>query len=1103
MDTAIGGGTAAPAPPAGTTATIKLRPPGAPAPLLPRPRLRAILDDVHRRRLTSVVAGAGFGKSTLLAAWATDVNCAWYTASSDDVSLATFARGVADALRLRVPALPVDAANAVKAGAGPGSGEDDAGRGRGFAAVICEILQSELRRDLVLVLDDVHEIAASAGAIHAIEALCRQAPERLHLVIASRDELPFPVERLRGQGQVMEITGSQLAFDVDETTTLLMELTGDADPAVAAELHRLTGGWPAAVRLAVEFLRGVPPADMPAALERMRRPGGPLLAYLAAEVFAGEDPRVAELVARVAPLDRFTAELCAALGIEGAVETLRSLARRGLLVELQGREPGWYALGAPVREFALAQLAPSAAETREVRIAAARWFESRHEPEEALRSLSSVEAHETARLLEAYGGTLLSQGAVDAVLDAAGRLPPELRTSGVEQLVGEAHQVRGDWDEALRCFERAAEREAPLPPALAWRMGLLLHLGGRLDEAVTIYDRADESGEPRDVALLLAWRASAHWLRGDADACRVHSARAFEIATRAGDPQALAAAHTVLGMLAALEGDRSGNEAHYLRALDYAQQAGDVLQLVRVRTNRGSRHVEECSYEEALSELDHALRLADLTGFAAFRALALSNRGEALSRLGRFDEAIADLEVSRALYQRLGSRMIAYPLEKLGEVYRIRGDAALARVTYEEALRHAEAAGDVQGLGPTLTGLARTVAADDADEAQRLAERALALGSGMNRAQAVLTAGWVALVRHDAARAADYAVEAASEAGRRRDRASLAESLELRALADPRAGGVGRAAEAETIWRELGNPTGQARAAMVGALLAGDDEAARCAEAALAEVGAKGYRATLALVHPLTGVPPVVVQSLGRFRVLLSGEPVPLGAWQSRKARDLLKILVARRGRPTPREALMEALWPGQSPGPLGNRLSVLLSTVRGVLDPGKRRDQDHFVGADKNAVWLDEANLSVDVEEFLRTADEALRLHRAGGSDAVGRLAAAEADYTGDFLEEDAYEDWALAMREEARATYIAIARALADTAAARGDVDATTRYSLRVLERDPYDEPAHLGLVAALERAGRHGEARRRFRAYCARMDEIGVESAPFPAPQSHPEL
>ncbi|MGH7539945.1 MAG: hypothetical protein ACRELC_02995, partial [Gemmatimonadota bacterium] len=54
---------------------------------------------------------------------------------------------------------------------------------------------------------------------------------------------------------------------------------------------------------------------------------------------------------------------------------------------------------------------------------------------------------------------------------------------------------------------------------------------------------------------------------------------------------------------------------------------------------------------------------------------------------------------------------------------------------------------------------------------------------------------------------------------------------------------------------------------------------------------------------------------------------------------------------------------------------------------------------------------------------------------------------------------------------------------------------FYLRLLERDPYDEPAHLGLVRALEAAGRHGEARRCFRVYCSRMDTIGVESAPFP--------
>jgi DNA-binding SARP family transcriptional activator len=55
--------------------------------------------------------------------------------------------------------------------------------------------------------------------------------------------------------------------------------------------------------------------------------------------------------------------------------------------------------------------------------------------------------------------------------------------------------------------------------------------------------------------------------------------------------------------------------------------------------------------------------------------------------------------------------------------------------------------------------------------------------------------------------------------------------------------------------------------------------------------------------------------------------------------------------------------------------------------------------------------------------------------------------------------------------------------------------RFLLRVLERDAYDEEAHLALVAAFADAGRHGEARRAFRAYRGRMDEIGVEPASFP--------
>ena len=139
---------------------------------------------------------------------------------------------------------------------------------------------------------------------------------------------------------------------------------------------------------------------------------------------------------------------------------------------------------------------------------------------------------------------------------------------------------------------------------------------------------------------------------------------------------------------------------------------------------------------------------------------------------------------------------------------------------------------------------------------------------------------------------------------------------------------------------------------------------------------------------------------------------------------------------------------------------------------------------------------MRLDVEDFLTAAAEGLRLHAEGLADvAAGPLREAEAAYLGDFLEEDAYEDWTQPLREEAADTYVQILRTLAEQAAAAGETDAATRRLLRILERDPYDEAAHLRLVSTLSAAGRHGEAARFFRAYSARMAEVGVEPAPFP--------
>jgi DNA-binding SARP family transcriptional activator len=110
--------------------------------------------------------------------------------------------------------------------------------------------------------------------------------------------------------------------------------------------------------------------------------------------------------------------------------------------------------------------------------------------------------------------------------------------------------------------------------------------------------------------------------------------------------------------------------------------------------------------------------------------------------------------------------------------------------------------------------------------------------------------------------------------------------------------------------------------------------------------------------------------------------------------------------------------------------------------------------------------------------------------------LASAEAMYIGDVLEDDPYVDWHVALREEARAAYLAVAAALADRRIAGNDSDAAIRLLLRLLEREPYDDTSHLRLVALLSRAGRHGEARRRFQYYVDRMRELELEPRSFSA-------
>lgn len=1069
-----------------------VRTPSDGLPQIDRPALAEVLDAAAGQRICVVIGAAGWGKTTAVASWARDRRTAWVRHEDHDGDPNRFVRSVIEALRPHVPSagaeLPALAAMWAH------------GVGATFATVGGWMRRS-VREDVVLVVDDLHALAPGGEVARVVEGLCRHAPERLRIVLISRREPPFSLSRLRGQGLVAEVGAPQLAFDVGEVGELLRATVGDNSSALAVRLLARTGGWPAALRAAVEILREVAPDQRLSTLEHhLTGPGERFHGYLAEEVLGLEPEWSRELLRRLAVFGPVTSRTAITVGMEGAAGLLTELTRRGLVRRASAVNATWSLIG-PLVDYFNHEAVLSSSDRVALHVTAAQECVARGAHAEALRHLLISGAHGACMaLLVEHGESLVNSGQVDVVLEVATLPARYLDDPRVQRVLGEARQVRGQWAAAMECFQRAGQDRDELEPALAWRVGLLAFTQGEFTEVLEVLERTRFGKEDTVAeARVLATAASAYRMTGNLDGLRTMIARGVAAARRSGDPRAHAAVHQVQALLAAVEADRRQSDAHSRAALHSAEAAGDQLQVAWIRGCEAFHMLDMGSPRQALAEAQSMLWISERCESPFLSAYAATTCARARVRLGMLDEALVDFSAAMDLFQQLGSRFLAWPLAGMGDVHRFKGQLVRALAAYEEALALAEPCHDVFGMSLALIGLARIEAASDLGAARVLAERAVALDEGLREVPAYLTRGWVELLEGNRTQAATDAARAGAAARRRRDGPGLAEAITLTVLSsgDPAADSA-LLGEAIDIWHETGCRLEEAAARVVAARIGAaiPDIGAALAGETLRDLGidieSRRAAGPLAVLRPLAA--PVSIRTLGVFQVLRDGVAVPKHTWQSRKARELLKILVARR-RPVPREQLMELLWPEVGPAKSGNRLSVLLSMVRDVLQPEHASGEP--LATDGNVVWLDRSQVHVDVEEFLDHAEAALEAHRLGRDDATAQLAMAVAAYTGDFLEDDPYPEWASPLAEDVRATHIAMLRALVARLRTAGDVDGVVRYTLRLLGQDPYDEEAHLDLVGTMLDAGRLGEARRHYDIYARRMKDIGVVPRPLPDP------
>jgi LuxR family transcriptional regulator, maltose regulon positive regulatory protein len=590
-----------------------------------RARLIGLLERGLGRGLVLVSAPAGFGKTTILSELAAQAGrpIAWLSLDEGDNDAQRLLLHLSAAIERTDEGMGREAGQMLQA-MPPAPAE----------AVMTALINAiqDSGKGIALVLDDC-QFLQSPEVHTCLRFLIEHRPASLVLLIATREDPPLPLARLRSQDRVAEIRAEDLRFTPAEAAEFFdRAMSLSLSEAQIAALEKRTEGWVAGLQMAALSLRGR--EDVDGFLASFGGTHRYIMEYLVEEVFSRLDGELKAFLLDTSILGRMSAGLCEAVtGRGGGQEILGRLERMNLFLVPLDEERTWYRyhhLFAELLKHRLEHEGPQG-RIQALHARAGQWFAMRGELIDAMQEYLAARAYEeAANLIEARFYDLMSQGALSQLQVWCREMPSELmegragysvaaawtlawsgRALEAEALLDRVERRIPEWKTRATESSAGGEDESlrNLEGSVAIIRALIAEMAGKTAESLVLARKAQTLLAPKDDlpgTVIFYILQKSYFYEGELDKAEEGCLEFLRASYATGSIWSISAAVCELARLRSYQG-----RPHEAMALIEEFDA-----LVQSRRARGIGPIAKAyalmaEYKRERGELDEALRIAE------------------------------------------------------------------------------------------------------------------------------------------------------------------------------------------------------------------------------------------------------------------------------------------------------------------------------------------------------------------------------------------------------------------------------------------------------------------------------------------------------------